>query len=40
MNDPKAAFPLLASIASVILHEFDMKSIVVDVLGVIKNSWN
>lgn len=28
MNDPKAVFPLLASIASVILHEFDMKPIV------------
>lgn len=32
-NHPKAVFPLLASFASVILHEFDMKPIVVDVSG-------
>lgn len=32
-NHPKAVFPLLASFASVILHEFDMKPIVVVVLG-------
>jgi hypothetical protein len=40
MDDTKAVFPLLASIASVILHELDMKPIIVDVLGVIKNSWS
>ncbi|MGE7880295.1 DUF927 domain-containing protein [Peribacillus muralis] len=32
-DHPKAVFPLLASFASVILHEFDMKPIVVDVSG-------
>ncbi|WP_203289375.1 DUF927 domain-containing protein [Metabacillus sp. cB07] len=32
-DHPKAVFPLLASFASVILHDFDMKPIVVDVSG-------
>lgn len=32
-DHPKAVFPLLASFASAILHEFDMKPIVVDVSG-------
>lgn len=32
-DHPKAVFPLLASFASVILHEFDLKPIVVDVSG-------
>lgn len=32
-DHPKAVFPILASFASVILHEFDMKPIVVDVSG-------
>ncbi|MFA1715346.1 DUF927 domain-containing protein [Peribacillus frigoritolerans] len=32
-NHPMPVFPLLASFASVILHEFDMKPIVFDVSG-------
>ncbi|PRS26501.1 hypothetical protein C6W19_24680 [Bacillus sp. RJGP41] len=32
-DHPKAVFPLLASFTSVILHEYDMKPIVVDVSG-------
>ncbi|MFJ7995322.1 DUF927 domain-containing protein [Peribacillus frigoritolerans] len=32
-DHPKAVFPLLASFASVIFHEYDMKPIVVDVSG-------
>lgn len=32
-DHPKAVFPLLVSFASIILHEFDMKPIVVDVSG-------
>ncbi|MFJ7471732.1 hypothetical protein ACIQWI_24790 [Peribacillus frigoritolerans] len=30
MDEPKAVFPLLASFASVMLDEFDMKPIIVD----------
>ncbi|MDQ0856584.1 DUF927 domain-containing protein [Bacillus sp. V2I10] len=32
-NHPKAVLPILSSFASVILHEFDMKPIVIDVSG-------
>nr|WP_245154072.1 DUF927 domain-containing protein [Jeotgalibacillus proteolyticus] len=32
-NHPKAVFPIIASFASVVLHEFNMKPIVVDISG-------
>ena len=40
MDDSKAVFLLLASFASLFCMSFDMRPIIVDVLGVIKNNWS